>query len=114
MYLNHVALMVRDRERSATFYAAHFGLAERVHEDAHLLILRAGDRALLALKEGSVPKDLPSFNHFGFQAESPSDVRSARERFRLAGVRETQWQDSRPVRVQVADPDGYRVDLYAY
>lgn len=114
MRLNHVALLVSDRERSAAFYATHFGLTERVHEDEHLLILGAGDRALLALKEGPPPFELPPFNHFGFQAASQDDVRAARERFRLAGVPETQWQDSRPVRVQVADPDGYRVDLYAY
>ena len=42
-------------------------------------------------------------------------VRAARERFRAAGVVETEWQDDgRFVRVQVADPDGYRVDLYSF
>jgi catechol 2,3-dioxygenase-like lactoylglutathione lyase family enzyme len=37
--LNHVALTVSDREASAAFYARHFGLTERVHDDEHLLIL---------------------------------------------------------------------------
>jgi hypothetical protein len=42
-------------------------------------------------------------------------VRAARERFRANGVKETEWQDDgRFVRVQVADPDGYRVDVYAF
>ncbi len=37
MGLNHVALTVADRERSAAFYAEHFGLTSRIHEDEHLL-----------------------------------------------------------------------------
>jgi hypothetical protein len=41
-------------------------------------------------------------------------VRAARDRFRAAGVVEAEWQDdARFVRVQVADPDGYRVEVYA-
>jgi hypothetical protein len=41
-------------------------------------------------------------------------VRAARERFRAAGVPETEWQeDGNFVRVQVADPDGYRVEVFS-
>jgi hypothetical protein len=41
-------------------------------------------------------------------------VLAARERFRAAGVAELEWQDHGPARVQVADPDGYRVEFYAF
>ena len=41
--LNHVALTVADRERSAAFYGEHFDLTNRVHEDGHLLILGSAD-----------------------------------------------------------------------
>jgi catechol 2,3-dioxygenase-like lactoylglutathione lyase family enzyme len=113
--LNHVALTVSDRERSAAFYAEHFGLATRVHDDEHLFILGSPDGSLLALSEGPVPAGLPCTNHFGFQLEHPDQVREARERLRSAGVPETEWQDDgRFVRVQVADPDGYRVELFAF
>ncbi len=115
MPLNHVALTVSDRERSAVFYGEHFGLTERVHEDEHLLILGSPDGSLLALSEGDVPTGLPRTNHFGFELSDAADVRSARERLRAADVPETEWQEDRGfVRVQVADPDGYRVDLFAY
>jgi catechol 2,3-dioxygenase-like lactoylglutathione lyase family enzyme len=115
MPLNHVALTVRDRERSAAFYGEHFGLTQRVHDDGHLLILGSPDGSLVALSEGRVPARLPRTNHFGFQLTDADDVRSARERLREAGVPETEWQDSGGfVRVQVADPDGYRVELFAY
>jgi catechol 2,3-dioxygenase-like lactoylglutathione lyase family enzyme len=111
--LNHVALTVSDREASAAFYGEHFGMTQRVHDDEHLLILGSPDGSLLALREGVVPEDLPRSNHFGFSA-SADEVRAARLRFQAAGVTETEWQDDHGfVRVQVLDPDGYRVELFA-
>lgn len=115
MPLNHVALTVSDRKRSAAFYGRHFGLTMRVHDDEHLLILGSPDGSLLALSEGAVPAELPRTNHFGFQVADRQEVHSARARLRDAGVLETEWQDDGGfVRVQVADPDGYRVELFAY
>jgi catechol 2,3-dioxygenase-like lactoylglutathione lyase family enzyme len=114
--LNHVALTVADRERSARFYAEHFGLGQRLHDDEHMTMLGSPDGSVLALRQGDVPAaSLPRTNHFGFQAESAAEVRAARERFRAAGVTETEWQDDDIViRVQVADPDGYRVELFTF
>jgi catechol 2,3-dioxygenase-like lactoylglutathione lyase family enzyme len=115
VHLNHVALTVGDRERSAAFYGEHFGLTDRVHDDEHLLILSSADGSLLALSEGAPPAELPRTNHFGFQLSDGDEVHAARERLRGAGVPETEWQDDGGfVRVQVADPDGYRVELFAY
>jgi catechol 2,3-dioxygenase-like lactoylglutathione lyase family enzyme len=116
MRLNHVSLTVRDRERSAAFYGEHFGLADRVHEDPQRLILGGADGALLAFSDGEPPTPLPRENHFGFRVEDPGEVRAARERLHAAGVPETDWQDGEAgfVRVQVADPDGYLVELFAY
>jgi catechol 2,3-dioxygenase-like lactoylglutathione lyase family enzyme len=112
--LSHVALTVTDRARSAQFYGRHFGLTERVHDDQHLLILGSSDGSLLALSEGTPPADLPRTNHFGFEVEDADDVRRARERLREAGVAEIEWQDDGAfVRLMVADPDGYLVDLFA-
>jgi catechol 2,3-dioxygenase-like lactoylglutathione lyase family enzyme len=112
--LNHVSLTVADRERSAAFYGEHFGLTRRVHDDGQLLIVGSEDGSLLALSVGA-PPELPRTNHFGFQLASGDEVRAARERLRAAGVTETEWQDDGTfVRVQVADPDGYRAELYAH
>ena len=107
--------LVSDRTRSAAFYERHFELSARVHDDDHLLILGSPDGALLALSEGTVPDGLPATNHFGFRLRGPDDVRAARRRLSEAGVPETEWQDDGAfVRLQVSDPDGYRIDLYAY
>ena len=116
MPLNHVALTVSDRERSAAFYGEHFGLTVRLNDDEHLLILGDGQGSVLALWEGEPVADrLPRTNHFGFQLSTQAEVVAARERLQRAGVTETEWQDTPGMaRVQVADPDGYRVDLYAF
>lgn len=115
MPLDHVALTVADVERSAAFYGAHFGLTTRVHDDGRLLILASAGGGLLALSAGaSAAPHLPRTNHFGFRMDGGDEVRTARERLRAAGVQELEWQDDGSfVRVQVADPDGYRVELYA-
>lgn len=85
-----------------------------MHDDEHLLILGSGEGDLLALSEGAVPNERPRTNHFGFQVDD-GEVRRARDRLRDAGVSETEWQDEGGfVRVQVADPDGYRIDVYAF
>ncbi len=79
------------------------------------MIVGSPDGSLLALSEGAVPVGLPRTNHFGFQLKEGNDVRAARERLSRAGITETEWQDDHGfVRVQVADPDGYRVELFAY
>lgn len=116
MPLNHVALTVSDRDRSASFYGEHFGLTQVVLDDGDLLILAADDGSELALSQGTPIADrLPRTNHFGFRLADEAAVRTARARFRAAGVPETEWQDDgRFVRVQVTDPDGYRVEVYAH
>jgi catechol 2,3-dioxygenase-like lactoylglutathione lyase family enzyme len=116
MPLNHVALTVSDRVRSAAFYGEHFGLTECLHEDDHLLILGSDDGSVLALSQGKpIAGKLPRTNHFGFRLADEAAVRAARDRFPAAGVVETEWQDDgRLVRVQVADPDRHRVEVYAH
>jgi catechol 2,3-dioxygenase-like lactoylglutathione lyase family enzyme len=113
--LDHVALTVADRDRSAAFYAEHFGLTERVHEDDHLLLVGDAHGSLLALSQGEpAAAQLPRTNHFGFRLPHADDVLAARERFRGAGVEETEFATHGPTRVQVLDPDGYRVEVYAF
>ena len=41
-------------------------------------------------------------------------IEALRARFRADGVTETEYSADGPARVQVLDPDGYRVEVYAY
>lgn len=112
--LNHVALTVADRKKSATFYGEYFGLTDKLHEDDHLLILSDGEGGLLALSQGEVPTIEPRTNHFGFLVDTAAEVHALRAQFKEAGVEEAEFQPHGPVRVQVFDPDGYRVEVYAF
>lgn len=114
MRLNHVALTVRDRDASAAFYGRFFGYVDTMMEEGPLLILTRPGGGMLALTTGNVPPAPPRSTHFGFEAGSATEVREARARFHEAGVEEVEWQESEPARVQVLDPDGYRVDLYGW
>ena len=85
----HLALAVRDEERSRSFYETYFGFgatpAERM-SDGVLMLYDADDFAL-ALKETDEPISLPGFLHFGFRgAASPAEVRAHAERLRADGV----------------------------
>ena len=114
MKLDHVALTVADREASATFYGTYFGLDTRVHDDEHLLILSNEHGDLLALSNGSKDFELPRTNHFGFRVADADTVYRLRRQFEESGVTETEFSESGPARVQVLDPDGYRVEVYAF
>lgn len=114
MKLDHVALTVTNRAVSARFYADYFGMNKSVHDDEHLLILTNTDGALLALSEGAINFELPRTNHFGFRASDADEVLAMRQKFREAGVVETEFAEHSPCRLQVLDPDGYRVEVYAF
>lgn len=114
MKLDHVALTVTNREISAQFYGKFFGMNDRIHNDEHLLILSNGQGDLLALSTGLKQFELPRTNHFGFRAPDKDSVLSLRRKFQDAGVTETEFAEQGPTRVQVLDPDGYRVEVYIF
>ena len=111
----HLALAVRDEERSRRFYETYFGFgaapAERM-SDGVLMLHDAGDFSL-ALKEVDEPISLPAFFHFGFRgATSPDEVRTFRERLRRDGVPITEeWDEPGYVSVKCRDPDGYVIEV---
>jgi catechol 2,3-dioxygenase-like lactoylglutathione lyase family enzyme len=115
--MSHLALAVRDEERSRRFYEAYFGFgaspAERMSDG--VLMLYDADDFSLALKETDEAISLPSFLHFGFgSAATPAEVRALADRLRRDGVpivEESEEDDY--VSVKCRDPDGYVVE-YAW
>jgi catechol 2,3-dioxygenase-like lactoylglutathione lyase family enzyme len=111
----HLALAVRDEERSRRFYETYFGFdaapAERMSDG--VLMLHDGAGFALALKETDEQISLPSFLHFAFRgATSPAEVRAFAARLRRDGVPITEeWEEQEYVSVKCCDPDGYVVEL---
>jgi catechol 2,3-dioxygenase-like lactoylglutathione lyase family enzyme len=113
--MTHLALAVRDEERSRRFYETYFGFgaapAERM-SDGVLMLCDAGGFAL-ALKETDEPITLPSFFHFSFRsASSPVEVRvfSRSPEGDDVPVSE-EWEEPGYVSVKCRDPDGYVVEF---
>ena len=111
----HIALAVRDQERSRRFYEQWFGFDPEtawVAEDGTLLMDGPGGVSL-ALGEVDEVIALPRFLHFGFRsAENPEEVRSFRDRLVEAGVEIVEfWDEPDYVSVKCRDPDGYVIEF---
>jgi catechol 2,3-dioxygenase-like lactoylglutathione lyase family enzyme len=112
--MRHLALAVRDQERSRRFYETYFGFdAEPTREyDDGVLMLYNADGFSLALGPTDEPIRLPAFFHFGVGAPSPEDVRAFAERLRADGVPIVgEWDEPDYVSVKCRDPDGYVVEF---
>lgn len=125
--MGHLALRVRDLERSIAFYTSLFGMELRWREEGEIAFLACGqdDLALLQLPPipaagaAAVPTPaamdcLPRLDHFGFRVHSPEEVDRALERLRNAGIPNC----GDPVRHRdgaysfyVPDPDGHLIQV---
>ncbi|HYY02704.1 MAG TPA: VOC family protein [Gaiellaceae bacterium] len=111
--MKHLALAVRDQERSRRFYETYFGFdAEPPREyDDGVLMLYNSDGFSLALGPTDESISLPGFLHFGVHMRSPRDVHALRDRLAADGVPiAEQWDDPEYVSVKCRDPDGYVVE----
>ncbi len=111
--MRHLALPVRDQERSRRFYETYFGFGARPARryDDGVLMLYNADGFSLALGPTDEELALPRFLHFGVQIESPEAVRAFRDRLRADGVPIVEeWEEPEYVSVKCRDPDGYVVE----
>ena len=112
--MDHLALAVRDRERSRRFYETYFGFdaaPAREYDDGVLMLYNA-DGFALALGPTAEPMELPHFFHFGGGVETPDEVRSFARRLKGDGVPIVEeWDEPDYVSVKCRDPDGYVVEL---
>ena len=110
----HLALAVREIERSRRFYETYFGFdaGARFAEDGVFLV-ENGAGFVLALGETDEPMRLPAFLHFGFDAaETPDDVHAFRDRLVADGVEIVEfWDEPDYVSVKCRDPDGYVIEF---
>jgi catechol 2,3-dioxygenase-like lactoylglutathione lyase family enzyme len=112
--LNHLALAVRDQQRSIEFFAAYFGFdpstAHRYPDG--VIIIRDAEGFALALGEERRPERTPGFPHFGFEMDSPQEVRSLRSHLMADGFDLIEEEDTETyVGFKCLDPDRHVIEV---
>ena len=121
--LRHIALVVRDLDRSFEFYRRIFGLQQVRHRPGRAIHVSDGcfNLALLGKRERTseeIKNDVEidsagavGFSHFGFQVESLESALRNLSQLGLAFSARKRPQDGRFVEERINDPEGNRVDL---
>ncbi len=114
MRLNHLALAVRDQQRSIEFYARYFGFdrsTAQTYPDGVIIVKDAHGFAL-AFGHDEGPARAPGFPHFGFEMAAAEAVRDLRARFIADGVELVEDEDDAGyVGFKCFDPDRHVVEV---
>jgi catechol 2,3-dioxygenase-like lactoylglutathione lyase family enzyme len=111
--MDHLAIPVRDQDRSRRFYETYFGFGARPARryDDGVLMLYDADGFALALGPADEPPDTPAWMHFGVALRDRDAVLALRERLAADGVELVEeWDEPDYVSVKCRDPDGYIVE----
>ena len=113
--LTHLALAVRDPERSLRFYRDAFGAVEYYRDATTIQVQGPGQFVVLAFeKRPEEAGTVGGILHFGFRLKSPGDVDQAvREAERAGGTlrRRGEFSPGFPF-AYIADPDGYEIEVW--
>jgi catechol 2,3-dioxygenase-like lactoylglutathione lyase family enzyme len=112
--LNHLYLLVRDLEKSRSFYEHYFGFDGPSEWQAETFVIRNAEGFSLALTPVDSPPDWPRALHFGFLMEDVEFVRAFHDRLAADGVQivEAFFEPGFSV-FKCLDPDGYVIELEA-
>jgi catechol 2,3-dioxygenase-like lactoylglutathione lyase family enzyme len=111
--MEHLAIPVRDQERSRRFYETYFGFDARRPRryDDRVLMLSNATGFSLALGPSVEPIPRPSWMHFGVRVRDRHAVLALRDRLLSDGVELVeQCDEPEYVSVKCRDPDGYIVE----
>ena len=113
--LTHIALAVRDPERSLTFYEAVLGVVCVWRNNDFIQAQTPGSRDVLVFERD--PKRAGKSGgvaHFGFRLTKPSDIESAVKAVRDAGGTVTDQGEFVPGEPYLfaRDPDGYEFEIW--
>jgi catechol 2,3-dioxygenase-like lactoylglutathione lyase family enzyme len=113
--LTHIALAVRDAERSLRFYQQVFGVVPVYRENGFIQAQTPGSRDVLVFEEkaGRTGKG-GGIAHFGFRLVRPEDIDTAVEAVEQAGGKVLSRGEFCPGEPYVffEDPDGYEVEIW--
>lgn len=113
--LTHIALGVRDPERSLAFYQQVLGVVPVYRDGGFIQAQTPGSRDVLVFEESDGRRDgSGGIAHFGFRLVDPGDIDAAVAAVKRAGghvLRHGEFCPGEPY-VFFEDPDGYEVELW--
>jgi len=114
--LTHIALLVKDAERSLKFYQKVFDVKVMYHNPGFVQVQTPGSKDIIVFEESkkvSVGKSC-GIVHFGFRLKRARDVNAMAARVKAAGgkIREKgEFVPGEPY-IFLNDPDGYEVEIW--
>lgn len=113
--LTHIALAVRDPERSLQFYFAVFGVREYFRDADSIQVQGPGDHDVIAFERRPENAGTPGgIIHFGFRLTRPEDIDAAVTAVQSAGgelISRGEFAPGVPY-AYVRDPDGYEIEIW--
>ncbi len=113
--LTHVALAVRDPQRSLAFYQAVLGMVAVYEQPDFVQAQTPGTRDVLVFERNTAQAGKPGgIAHFGFRLQKAEDIARAIEAIGAAGGAIKEHGEFVPGEPYVFffDPDGYEVEIW--
>src|SRR5215831_7156424 len=113
--LTHLAIAVRDPDRSLDFYRTVFGVREYYRDDEMIQVQGPGPHDVLAfVRKPDAAGSAGGVIHFGFRLTSPEDIGIAVDNVeRAGGIVKSQGEFAAGVPYAfVLDPDGYEIEIW--
>ena len=113
--LTHVALAVKDPERSFRFYEAVLGAVAVYRSDDFIQAQTPGARDVLVLeRDAAKAGKTGGVAHFGFRLADPADIDAAADAVIAAGGKIRDKGEFVPGEPYIffGDPDGYEVEIW--
>jgi catechol 2,3-dioxygenase-like lactoylglutathione lyase family enzyme len=113
--LTHVAVAVRDPQRSAAFYAEVFGCLVVYDQPDFVQMQTPGTRDVLVFERDTGQAGRPGgIKHFGFRLLAPADIEAAAAAVQAAGGRIRSQGEFCPGEPYLfcEDLDGYEVEIW--
>jgi catechol 2,3-dioxygenase-like lactoylglutathione lyase family enzyme len=114
--LTHLAIAVRDTEKTLAFYQHVFGMEVMYHEKEMIQLNTPGNHDILVFEQSN---DAPigqsgGIAHFGFRLKSPEDIEEISGRIVDAGGRIKEKGEFVPGSPYIffEDPDGYTIEVW--
>jgi catechol 2,3-dioxygenase-like lactoylglutathione lyase family enzyme len=116
--LTHVAVAVRDVERTSRFYQRLLGAIEVFRQDHLVQLQTPGARDVLVFEQRPGAESLigqsAGIAHFGFRLQNPADIDEAAREVEQAGGRVLSQGEFCPGEPYLfaTDPDGYEIEIW--